>query len=414
MAPVTDRSSLPSLLLLPAPPQPQISRARLNAAYRPSLETALAKVKDDTKSTTLIIAVATSLLSGDSFSKTLPWSDAQSLLAGLYTIISVVCAKLSIRTEINGGPGSVDARVVLLHHERGKEFVDFQPVIETNSTIVVDLPSFASAYHPWNYIFHVESPSGLQLHASYLKFAEGVQKLLNDQLVPVDGGLTMHEADEPGVTTMEIQTQGHRVLALGGTFDYLHPGHKLLLAASAILLKVPEPGSTTPCHLIVGVTGDSLLRSKKFAEYVQPWAERARGVLSFMWTLLELSREGWGDRTGPNIAEHDGDFRASFRGGLITVQCVRIEDPFGPTITRKEITALVVSAETRAGGKAVNDKRAELGWGLLEVFEVDVLDADEIVEEKELKDGFEGKISSTVIREQRAKREGTKLMHIIH
>ena len=38
----------------------------------------------------------------------------------------------------------------------------------------------------------------------------------------------------------------------------------------------------------------------------------------------------------------------------------------------------------------------------------------ETISVKEVKDGFEGKSSSTVIREQRAKREGTKLMHIIH
>ncbi|KAI7395656.1 hypothetical protein KC336_g15851, partial [Hortaea werneckii] len=77
-------------------------------------------------------------------------------------------------------------------------------------------------------------------------------------------------------------------------------------------------------------------------------------------------------------------------------------DPFGPTITEEQISALIISAETRSGGKAVNDKRKEKGWKDLEVFEVDVLDAE--VEGQGVKEGFEGKLSSTAIREKIARK----------
>ncbi|KAL1892489.1 hypothetical protein Sste5346_006999 [Sporothrix stenoceras] len=420
------RSNLPSLLLLPAPPEPA-SQAALGAAYRPPLEMALAKTKDDTRSTTLIVAVAFPFVSGlTQGSKQFAWPDAQALLAGLYTIIAVLCEKLHIGTDVDGGPGAVDTRVILLDHDRERRFPDFMPIIEPNNTVLVDLPSFAAAYHPWNNIFHVQSEAGLHLNNLYLKFAQTVQKISDDQIVPVAGGLTLRVGTAAGTVSeatsgtvtpshiIHIPTTLHRTVCLGGTFDYLHPGHKLLLTAGALLLDVPSPLSGPPAEYIIGITGDELLKNKKFAEYVQPWDERARSVLDFLSTILNLSRDGWEEKIGPEIDEKDGDFSAMFRNESIVVQCVRIDNAFGPTIEREDITSLVVSGETRSGGRAVNEKRAALGWLLLETFEVDVLSADEAVAEMAAATGesartataatenFDAKISSTAIRRQRA------------
>jgi phosphopantetheine adenylyltransferase len=91
------------------------------------------------------------------------------------------------------------------------------------------------------------------------------------------------------------------------------------------------------------------------------------------------------------------------------VKCTEIQDPFGPTITEKQISALVISAETRAGGKAVNDKRAEKKWEPLDIFEVDVLDAEEDSGNEAVKEGFESKLSSTAIREKLAKKRQSSL-----
>ncbi|TPX07236.1 uncharacterized protein E0L32_010830 [Thyridium curvatum] len=398
------RAHLPSLLLLPSPPEPA-TRASLNAAYRRPLEAALGKLKNPTRATTLIVVVALPVLGGSTpRSRTLSWADTQSLLAGLYTIISVVCAKLAIDTDVNGGPGVVDARVVLVHDDPAASAVGSQPppLIEPNNTVIVDLPTFASASQAWNYIFHVESEGGLELERRYLELttAGGAQTVLEEQLVPVDMGLKM--TTEPASGVLSVQTPLHRSVILGGTFDHLHPGHKLLLAAGALLLDVPEPGSSTPCRYTIGVTGDELLRNKKYAEYVQPWAERARNILDFLGTVLSLPRPSPDDGGRPQVEERPGDFRASFRGGLIAVQCVVIHDVYGPTITDEDITALVVSGETRSGGAAVNDKRAEQGWHLLDVFEVDVLDAEEVAEGPTQTENFASKISSTAIRQLKA------------
>ncbi|KXX79692.1 Phosphopantetheine adenylyltransferase [Madurella mycetomatis] len=405
------RDDLPSLLLLPFPPNPS-SRSLLNAAYRPSITAALSKLKHSTSASKLIIAVACPVLHGPFLrSKTLSWPEAQALIAGVYSVLSVVCAKLSIGTEVGGGAGSVDATVVLIDHDRNRRFTpDFRPAIEPNNTVVVDMATFASAYHPWSYVFHARSEPGLQLYQTYLRLAEGRQTLLQEQLVPVEGGLTMNVAPRDALTPAP-QTSTYPVVCLGGTFDYLHPGHKLLLTAGALLLQVPRKDETAkPCQYVIGITGDEMLRNKKFAEYVQPWEERARNVIVFLSRLLELSGRGWKDGTPPGIDEQDGDFRATFRDGMIQVQCVRIHDPFGPTITVEGIDALIVSAETRSGGQAVNEKRVEQGWRALEVFEVDVLDAEEISDEPSKTENFASKISSTAIRQLRAQtRTQTKI-----
>lgn len=399
------RDKLPSLLLLPSPPQP-FSQHLLNAAYRAPLTATLARLRSANSHTEskLIIAVAYPVLHGQFVRcKTLSWAEAQSLLAGIYTLVSVICAQLSVPTELDGGPGSVDATVILVDYDRNKRIpTDVKPTIETNNTVVIDLATFASAYHPWNYIFHVRCERGLQLNQTYLKLAEGKQTLLHEQLVPVEGGLTLNNTPKEGSEPAAPQTAGYPVVCLGGTFDYLHPGHKLLLTAGALLLQVPHKDSSQSCLYILGITGDELLKNKKYAELVQPWEVRARNVIKFLSRLLQLSEQGWkASGSTVQIDEKDGDFQASFRNDTIRVQCVRIQDAFGPTITRQEIDALVVSGETRSGGKAVNDRRLEQGWKPLDVFEVDVLNADEIPDEVTKTENFASKISSSAIRQQR-------------
>lgn len=391
----------PSLLLLPFPPEPA-SRPALSAAYKPSITAALNKLKDAPTQQALVVAVACPLLRGPGRQcKALSWPRAQHLAAGLYAIIAVICAELRIPSYMNAGPGSVEARVVLLDHDRSRRYAsDFRPAIEPNNTAVVDLGTFASAYYPWKYIFNADSETAHELHSLYLRLAEGKQRLLQDQLITVKGGIALSIPSAESTPSPSSGTVLRKTVCLGGTFDHLHPGHKLLLTAGAYLLDVPEGGSSDTCTYIIGITGDELLKNKKDAEILQSWDDRARNVIYFLSSILELSGEGWKRAVAPPIDEKDGEFVAKFRDGTITIQCVRIQDAFGPTITQEHLDCLVVSAETRAGGKAVNDKRVELGWKTLEVFEVDVLDAEETPETPSPTQDFSSKISSTAIRRQ--------------
>ncbi|KAI6598585.1 hypothetical protein MCOR12_005321 [Pyricularia oryzae] len=407
----------PSLLLLPAPPSPA-TKESLSAAYRPPLEAAISKCRNPEHATVLIVALVAPILTGPyRFSKTLSWQHAQSLVAGLYAIASAVCAKLSVDAHIGAGPGSVDVRVLLIDRQNGAGDDGKKPAPlpadvakavaapEPNNTAVADLPTFAASHRPWTTIYHCGTEAGLGLFADYLRLAEaGRQVLRQEQLVAVPGGVTMHD---PSSTAdgESGQTKGHGIVCIGGTFDYLHAGHKLLLTGGALLLDLPRMDEgEKPATFIVGITGDELLKNKKYAELVQSWDSRARSVIDFLATVLCLSPE----EARPKIEEKDGLFVARLRGGAVEVNCVRIQDAFGPTITMQEVSSLVLSAETRAGGKAVNDKRAELGWAPLELFEVDVLDAGDVQssDEPTKTAEFASKISSTTIRKLKAEPRG--------
>nr|AGU68047.1 pantetheine-phosphate adenylyltransferase [Strigomonas culicis] len=62
-------------------------------------------------------------------------------------------------------------------------------------------------------------------------------------------------------------------VAVGGTFDHLHSGHKLLLTTAVL---------HTLRRLRVGVTGDALLSKKKYAEHLQSNDERKGAVRRFL------------------------------------------------------------------------------------------------------------------------------------
>ncbi|KAF3017829.1 hypothetical protein E8E14_011015 [Neopestalotiopsis sp. 37M] len=401
---MTDIAS-PSLLLLPPPPHPA-NRAALSAAYRPSLTSAVARLKqlDHPRGAVLIIAVAAPVLEGPfRRSKSLHWSDAQSLLAGIYSILSIVCAELQVNAVVNAGRGSVDARVVLVDHRpvQSSGLDDFKPAIETNNTVVVDLTTFASAYHPWSHIFSVDTEAGHHLLTKFLGLLERIQVLRQDQIITAQGGLTLNIASS-GASGPPPTTSLYDVVCLGGTFDHLHPGHKLLLTAAALLLNVPPDAPSKPCRFVIGITGDELLKNKKYAEYVQSWDDRAKYVIEFLSSILALRLQGWKHGQTLKLERKDGGISALFRDDTISIDCVVIQDAYGPTVTVEAMDALVVSGETRSGGAAVNDKRRSLGWHAMEVFEVDVLNTEDISDEKAQKNDFATKISSTAIRRQKA------------
>lgn len=143
------------------------------------------------------------------------------------------------------------------------------------------------------------------------------------------------------------------VVAVGGTFDHLHDGHKILLTVSAFL---------TGRRLIVGVTGPGLLGNKKYVEYMESFEIRVRNVNSF----VKIIKPG----LFPDIYE--------------------INDVCGPTAQVESIDALVVSLESYKGAEFVNNKRRQLGWKPLDVYTIGVLGGNE--------ETFNHKMSSTDYR----------------
>ncbi|SMN22403.1 similar to Saccharomyces cerevisiae YGR277C CAB4 Probable pantetheine-phosphate adenylyltransferase (PPAT) [Maudiozyma saulgeensis] len=156
------------------------------------------------------------------------------------------------------------------------------------------------------------------------------------------------------IENFEKDHNRHKVSALGGTFDHLHDGHKILLTVAAFL---------TSERLIIGLTIEELLVNKKYKDFVQDFDTRRENVVSFLNT-----------------------FKPSLK-----IEIIPLKDVCGPTGTVPEIECLVVSRETVKGGEIVNKTRKERGMSQLDLYIVNVLGGKE-------EDGWKEKMSSTDIR----------------
>ncbi|KAF7305048.1 CTP-transf-like domain-containing protein [Mycena kentingensis (nom. inval.)] len=153
------------------------------------------------------------------------------------------------------------------------------------------------------------------------------------------------------------------VVALGGTFDHLHAGHKILLSMGAFLASE---------KLIVGVTDDALLTRKAHAEVLESLPTRIAAVRTFL---------------------------TAFKPGLV-YDIVPINDVYGPTGWDPNIQALVVSKETASGAASIASHRAEHALPALETFTIDVISATETSISDDNADFMkQAKMSSTYIRE---------------
>ncbi|GAB0138816.1 hypothetical protein EsDP_00007038 [Epichloe bromicola] len=428
MPPSPGLTDAPSLLLLPCPPEP-VTAVTVRAAYYEPLDSTISRLSNEYGSSTaggvgpiLVIAVASPVLTPERDNiRLVYWRRSQSILAEIYSLVASICAKRSIASDLEADdPGAVDIRVVLIDHSRASEGL-YKPnsrgVYELNSSTILDLATFASTVHPWRQIFHPSSEQGYELLASFLKYSEGSQKLQHKQLVAVEGGLSLSNpapalaADQAIEKSMSDACEGYSTVCLGGTFDHLHPGHKLFLHAAVLLLNVKDTRAKTghQCELVIGISSDELLLKKKYAEELQSWDIRARSVINFLSTLLSTSTTAAMHMKA--VQAETKELHARYRDGSILVRCVDFHDVYGPTVKEEAIEALVVSRETRSGGAVVNEKRRSQGWSELKVYEIDVLDVsfdtDNGIENEKAANNFAGKISSTEIRKQKAERRRT-------
>ncbi len=135
-------------------------------------------------------------------------------------------------------------------------------------------------------------------------------------------------------------------VAVGGTFDPLHDGHKALLMKAIELSRGGE--------LLIGLTSDEMARNK--VHEVNDYRSRYDEVMKFI------------------------------HGQGIFPQIVKLNDLYGPTIT-DDFDYLIVSPETHSVGYEINRIRSERNLKPLKIILVDYVLAD---------DGFP--ISSTRIR----------------
>ena len=129
-------------------------------------------------------------------------------------------------------------------------------------------------------------------------------------------------------------------VALGGTFDPVHDGHR------ALFERAFELGDVT-----VGLTSDTLApKTRNEERYVKPFEEREQALREELQTFAE---------------EYDREFEIH-----------ELVEPTG-IATEPRFDYLIVSPETEKGGERVNELRAAEGHDPLEIVVVDHVPAED-------------------------------------
>ncbi|MCW4008683.1 MAG: pantetheine-phosphate adenylyltransferase, partial [Candidatus Bathyarchaeota archaeon] len=129
-----------------------------------------------------------------------------------------------------------------------------------------------------------------------------------------------------------------RKVAVGGTFDELHKGHK------ALLMKAFEIGT----RVLIGLCADEFVKKMGKPHITASYEERLKELQAF------LKEQGLIDRA----------------------EIIPLNDPYGNTLTDMCIEALVVSEETEKTALKINQKRIEANLPPLEIVTIRMVPAE--------------------------------------
>ena len=121
-------------------------------------------------------------------------------------------------------------------------------------------------------------------------------------------------------------------MAVGGTFDLFHKGHR------ALLRKAFKVGN----RVLIGLCSDDFVKKMR----------KPHGIASYAERLEELEK------------------LLKKRGVLERAEISPLDDEYGLTLSDKRIDAIVVSAETEPRAHKINEKRKSLGMAPLPVVTV--------------------------------------------
>lgn len=143
----------------------------------------------------------------------------------------------------------------------------------------------------------------------------------------------------PRTASLSRSTRRYKLVALGGTFDILHAGHRHLLSEAFKLGDM----------VLIGVTSDRLVATIHKKHQVRPFSSRTRDLRVFLKTRR------WSSRARVSM----------------------LRDPYGPAARRKKLEALIVSNGTLASGRRLNRLRRQNRLRSLDLHVVDLFKADD-------------------------------------
>lgn len=159
-----------------------------------------------------------------------------------------------------------------------------------------------------------------------------------------------------------------KMTCLGGTFDHLHLGHKLLLTNACFY---------TSETLIIGITSSNLLSKKKCSHFIEDFETRKSRVSNFIKLLTN---------------------------GKIEARIYKLEDPCGPAGEIEEIEALILTPEVAKGGDYCNGIREKNGLSKCEIVFVDMIENEK---QESGESAFSNKTSSSYIRQYLDEKTGS-------
>jgi len=130
----------------------------------------------------------------------------------------------------------------------------------------------------------------------------------------------------------------YSLVAIGGTFDNLHRGH------IAIVSKALEVGD----EVIIGLTTSRMVKRLEKKHPVASYKERKCSLLEYLKKAKALDR----------------------------VRILPLNDPYGPTVKREDVEAIVVSYETASRADEINQIRKKKGMKLLAIVKVPMVLAE--------------------------------------